>query len=218
MQIAHILTRTPVIPVLVIRRLDEAVPLARALVAGGLTVLEVTLRTPYALAAIAAIRYAVPTALVGAGTVRRPNDLEAAAGAGAQFAVSPGLTPELSKAAARCPVPLLPGVMTPSEAMTAFDAGFTHLKLFPAEPAGGVDLLRALAGPMPELRFCPTGGITLELAPAYLALPNVVCVGGSWMVPSAQIEAGEWGDITQLATDAAALGATPGRVAHRAAS
>lgn len=205
MPIAEILAGVHVMPVLVVQRVEDAAPLARALVAGGLRALEVTLRTACALDAIEAMRQAVPRAWIGAGTVRCARDLAAAAQAGAQFAVSPGLTPELGQAATRNAIPFLPGVMTASEAMAALAAGFTHMKLFPAEPAGGRDLLRALAGPLPEARFCPTGGITPENASDYLALPNVVCVGGTWMAPALLIEGGDWAAIEGLAAAAAAI-------------
>lgn len=210
----EILGAGPVIPVIVIKRLEHAVPLAYALVAGGIRVLEVTLRTPAALAAIRAIREAVPGAVVGAGTVTRPGELDQAVEAGAAFAVSPGLTAELVAAGRDAPVPLLPGVMTPSEAMAARDAGFRRLKLFPAREAGGIGLLNALAGPLPDLRFCPTGGITAETAPEYLDLPNVVCVGGSWLAPEALVERGEWKKIEQLAREAAALAGRSAAVAR----
>jgi 2-dehydro-3-deoxyphosphogluconate aldolase/(4S)-4-hydroxy-2-oxoglutarate aldolase len=204
-KMSDILARAPVIPVIVIHKLEHAVPLAEALVAGGLSVLEITLRTPAALAAIEAICEALPEAVVGAGTVRRPEDLAAVAKAGAMFAVSPGLTPALTKAAAESPVPLLPGTATASEVMHALDSGFTYLKFFPAQQAGGVEMLRAFSGPLADAKFCPTGGVTPENAPSYLALPNVVCVGGTWMVRSADVEAGNWTEVTALAATAAGL-------------
>lgn len=200
-----ILRRSPVLPVIALDRLDQAVPLAGALLAGGIGTLEVTLRTPVALEAIRRIRTAFPEALVGAGTVTSSESLRQAAEAGAVFAVSPGLPAALREAAAASPIPLLPGVMTPTEAMAASEAGFTHLKLFPAEPAGGTAMLQALAGPLPHLRFCPTGGIGPAQAKAYLALPNVVCVGGSWLAPRPLLEAGDWKAVTELARQAAAL-------------
>ena len=184
MDIGEILARAPVIPVLTVAKLEHAVPLARALVAGGLGVLEITLRTPCALAAIAAMRAAVPDAIVGVGTLTRPEELAAAERAGAQFGVSPGFAPELAAAAHGVRYPLLPGIMTPSELMAARRAGFTALKLFPAQQAGGIGMLKALGAPFPDVVFCPTGGITRESAPEYLALPNVACVGGSWVAPA----------------------------------
>ena len=167
--------------------------------------LEVTLRTPVALAAIEAIRKQVPEAIVGAGTVTRPFELNQAIAAGAVFAVSPGLTGELIAAARNASIPLLPGVMTPSEAMAARDAGFSRLKLFPAQQAGGIGMLKAMAGPLPDLKFCPTGGITPETAADYLRLPNVVCVGGSWLAPEAALASGDWRAVEKLAAAATAL-------------
>jgi len=205
MTLDEILSAGPVMPVIVLQRLDDAVPLARALVAGGVRVLEVTLRTPVALAAIRAIREQVPEAIVGAGTVTRASEFEQAVAAGAVFAVSPGLTAGLAAAARNSSVPLLPGVMTPSEAMAARDAGFTRLKLFPAQQAGGIGMLKAMAGPLPDLRFCPTGGITPETAADYLRLSNVVCVGGSWLAPEAAVASGDWRTVEKLAAAAAAL-------------
>jgi 2-dehydro-3-deoxyphosphogluconate aldolase/(4S)-4-hydroxy-2-oxoglutarate aldolase len=196
----------PVIPVIVIDELKHAVPLARALVAGGVRVLELTLRTPVALAAIRAIASAVDGAVVGVGTITRGDDIPRAIEAGAVFGVSPGLTPEIVAAAKAHPeLPLLPGVMTPTEVMAARAAGFDALKLFPAQPAGGVEMLKALSGPFPDVLFCPTGGIDAASAPKFLALPNVACVGGSWIVPKAAIEGGDWARITALARDAAGL-------------
>ena len=201
----RILRASPVMPVLAIERLDQALPLAEALLSGGISTLEITLRTPVALEAIRCIRRAFPDAYVGAGTVTTPEALRQVAEAGASFAVSPGLTRPLIEAAASSAIPLLPGVMTPTEVMTAMDAGFRFLKLFPAEQAGGIPMLKALAGPFKELRFCPTGGVTPESAPAYLAQPNVLCVGGSWLTPRAMLEAGDWRAIEALAREAAAL-------------
>ncbi|HPE72827.1 MAG TPA: bifunctional 4-hydroxy-2-oxoglutarate aldolase/2-dehydro-3-deoxy-phosphogluconate aldolase [Candidatus Competibacter sp.] len=195
----------PVIPVLVIEDLAQAVPLAQALVAGGVRVLEVTLRTPVALAAIRAIAREVPEVIVGVGTLTRPEDFTEARDAGARFGVSPGLTPALIEAAKESGLPLLPGVITPSEVMTARAAGFHQLKLFPAQPAGGIDMLKALAGPFPDVIFCPTGGISAETAPDYLALPNVGCVGGSWLTPKTALAAEDWSVITALARQAATL-------------
>lgn len=195
----------PVIPVIVIEDLAHAVPLARALVAGGVRVLEVTLRTPAALAAIRAIAGEVPEAIVGAGTLTRPEDFTEARDAGARFGVSPGLTPALIEAAWESGLPLLPGVMTPSDVIAARLAGFRELKLFPARQAGGIGMLQALAGPFPDVTFCPTGGITAETAPEFLALPNVACVGGSWLTPKTVLAAGDWGTVTALARQATAL-------------
>ena len=205
MNIREIVAMAPVIPVLTITDLATAVPLARALTAGGLCVLEITLRTPVALAAIEAMRKAVPDAIVGVGTLTRAVDFAAADRAGAQFGVTPGLTPELSSAARGARFPLLPGVMTPTELITARAAGFNVLKLFPAQQAGGVGMLQALGAPFPDVLFCPTGGITRATAAEYLALPNVVCVGGSWLAPKAMLAAADWSGIEALARDAASL-------------
>jgi 2-dehydro-3-deoxyphosphogluconate aldolase/(4S)-4-hydroxy-2-oxoglutarate aldolase len=205
MTIDDIVALAPVIPVLTVEDVAHAVPLARALSAGGLRVLEITLRTPAALAVVEAMRKAVPEAVVGVGTLTRPADFAAADRAGAQFGVSPGLTPELSSAARGARFPLLPGVMTPAELMAARNAGFSVLKLFPAQQAGGIGMLQALGAPFPDVRFCPTGGITRATAPDYLALANVVCVGGSWVAPRAMMAAGDWAGIEALARDAAAL-------------
>jgi len=206
-----ILRRAPVIPVLTLTRLEHALPVCRALVQGGLPVLEVTLRSDCALAAIELLRRQLPEATVGAGTLLRAEDFTAAAAAGAQFGVTPGLSASLVEAAARAPFPLLPGVMTPSELMAARAAGFGACKLFPAQPAGGVAMLRALAGPFPEHLFCPTGGVTPENAPQYLSLPNVPCVGGSWLAPAAAVEAQDFAGIERLAREAAALRPAPTR-------
>jgi 2-dehydro-3-deoxyphosphogluconate aldolase / (4S)-4-hydroxy-2-oxoglutarate aldolase len=203
--IREIVAMAPVIPVLTITDLATAVPLARALAAGGLCVLEITLRTPVALAAIEAMRKAVPDAIVGVGTLTRAVDFAAADRAGAQFGVTPGLTPELSSASRGARFPLLPGVMTPTELITARAAGFNVLKLFPAQQAGGVGMLQALGAPFPDVLFCPTGGITRASAAEYLALPNVVCVGGSWVAPKAMVAAADWSGIEALARDAASL-------------
>jgi 2-dehydro-3-deoxyphosphogluconate aldolase/(4S)-4-hydroxy-2-oxoglutarate aldolase len=195
----------PVIPVIVIDRLEDAVPMASALVEGGVRVLEVTLRTPVALQAIAAIAKAVPQAVVGAGTVRNAADAHAAHAAGARFIVSPGYTPAIGIACRSIDVALLPGVSTASEAMTAFDDGFSFLKLFPATAVGGIPLLKALAGPLADIAFCPTGGITPETAPQFLALPNVKVVGGSWLTPADALKNGDWARVTALAKAASAL-------------
>jgi 2-dehydro-3-deoxyphosphogluconate aldolase/(4S)-4-hydroxy-2-oxoglutarate aldolase len=195
----------PVIPVIVVDRLEHAVPLAQALVAGGVKVLEVTLRTPVALAAIEAMARAVPEAIVGAGTLRSAADVRAACAAGARFGVSPGYTRELAAACRDAGLPLLPGVATAGEAMSASVDGHDFLKFFPASAAGGLPMLKALAGPFPDIAFCPTGGISAETAPQYLALPNVHVVGGSWLTPAEALRAGDWARITQLARAAAAL-------------
>lgn len=200
------MTIGPVIPVLVIDTPEEAVPLARALLAGGVRVLEITLRTPMALDIIQVLAQQVPEAVLAAGTVTTPAQWEAAAKAGAQFAVSPGLTPRLIDAAADGgPIPLLPGVATASELMTALDGGFQCFKFFPAQQAGGVALLKALGGPFADALFCPTGGITVQTAPSFLSLPNVACVGGSWLAPTEAVKAGDWTAITALAQAAANL-------------
>lgn len=205
MNIRELLKVAPVIPVLTINKLEHAVPLAQALVAGGLRVLEVTLRTPAGLAAIEAMSRNVPDAIVGVGTLTRADEFAAAGRAGAQFGVSPGLTPELIAAAAGVDYPLLPGVMTPSELIAARAAGFTACKLFPAQQAGGIGMLKAMAGPFPDVVFCPTGGISRATAPDFLQLPNVACVGGSWIATTELMNAGKWGEIEALARDAASL-------------
>lgn len=195
----ELLQGTPVIPVLRIEDVAQAVPLARALVAGGLKVLEVTLRTPVAFEAIEAIARAVPQAVIGAGTLIRPQQCVPARRAGARFAVSPGLTEALARAARGAELPLLPGVMTPGEAMHAQALGFDTLKLFPASVAGGLAWLRAIHAPLPDLAFCPTGGISEDQLRDYLGLPNVLCVGGSWLAPASLLQAGDWDGITRLA-------------------
>lgn len=205
MKILQIMRAGPVIPVIVIDRLEDAVPLARALVAGGVRVLELTLRTPVALRAIEAIANEVEGAIVGVGTITRAEDFVRSIKAGASFGVSPGLTPELVAAARDSGLPLLPGVMTPSEVIAARAAGFNELKLFPAQQAGGLGMLKALSGPFPDTRFCPTGGISPAMAPEFLALPNVTCIGGSWLTPREAVAAGDWPRITALAREAAAL-------------
>jgi 2-dehydro-3-deoxyphosphogluconate aldolase / (4S)-4-hydroxy-2-oxoglutarate aldolase len=212
MKIQDIVGLAPVIPVLTISELEHAVPLGRALSAGGLRVLEVAMRSPVALAAIEAMRKAVPAAVIGVGTLTRAVDFAAAARVGAQFGVAPGLTPELAAAARGALFPLLPGVMTPTEVITARNAGFNILKFFPAEHAGGVNMLRALGAAFPDVLFCPTGGITLATAADYLALPNVVCVGGSWLAPSHMLAAGDWAGIEQLAREAAGLSRSHGAI------
>lgn len=195
----------PVIPVIVVEDLAHAVPLAEALVAGGVKVLEVTLRSAAALPAIEAMARAVPQAIVGAGTLRTAADARAARDAGARFAVSPGFTPALSAACREAGLPLLPGVASASEVMTANDHGHRFLKLFPATAVGGVALLKGLAGPFPDIAFCPTGGITPETAPQFLALPNVKVCGGSWLTPKDAMQSGDWSRIRALAQAAAQL-------------
>lgn len=203
--IDDIMQTSPVIPVMVIDHLVDAVPLAQALVDGGLTVLEITLRTGAALEAITAIKRAVPKAIVGAGTVINTESFAAAQAAGAEFIVTPGCTPALLAAARRAALPFLPGVNTPSEAMVLLEHGIHAMKFFPAAAAGGIPMLKAMAGPLPQIRFCPTGGISPDNARAYLALPNVTCVGGSWMAPPELIKAANWNEITRLAREATAL-------------
>jgi len=203
--LAEALRRTPVVPVLTIARRADAVALARALVEGGLTTLEITLRTPDAVAALGDIVEALPHALVGAGTVLTPEQGEQAIASGARFLVSPGMTPRLAEAAERWRVPFLPGVATASEAMALADLGYRVLKLFPAEQVGGICMLKALAAPLADLAFCPTGGIDAEKARSYLALGNVAAVGGSWVAPADLVRAGRFEEITQLARDAVAL-------------
>jgi 2-dehydro-3-deoxyphosphogluconate aldolase / (4S)-4-hydroxy-2-oxoglutarate aldolase len=200
-----ILTGQPVMPVLKIDRLADAVPLARALVAGGLPAIEITLRTPDALDAIRLVANEVPEALVGAGTILNADQYEQATAAGARFIVSPGTTQELLDAARDGPVPLLPGAVTPSEIMAAIEEGYSVLKFFPAEQSGGAAYLKALSSPLADIRFCPTGGIGPANVGSYLALPNVLCVGGSWVAPDKLIAAGDWTGITALAKEAAAL-------------
>ncbi|MBV8680874.1 MAG: bifunctional 4-hydroxy-2-oxoglutarate aldolase/2-dehydro-3-deoxy-phosphogluconate aldolase [Aquitalea sp.] len=200
-----LLRQGPVVPVIVVNDAAVAVDLAHALVNGGIRVLEVTLRTKAALAAMRRMRDEVPGAIVGAGTLRNRAQLEAALDAGAQFGVSPGLTPELAAAARNAKLTLLPGVATASEAMRAQDEGFDILKLFPAEAVGGIKLLKSLAGPLPDLRFCPTGGIDLAKAKDYLALQNVLAVGGSWLTPEDAIANRDWARITELAKQASTL-------------
>jgi 2-dehydro-3-deoxyphosphogluconate aldolase / (4S)-4-hydroxy-2-oxoglutarate aldolase len=205
-----LLAMTPVVPVLAIESVGTALPLARALLAGGLPVLEITLRTPAALEIIRAIGGEIEGAVVGAGTVLTPEHYRDAERAGARFAVSPGATPALLDVAAASSVPFLPGAATSSEVMRLLERGYGCLKFFPAEPAGGVACLQALGAPLPGARFCPTGGIDATRAPAYLALPNVVCVGGSWVAPRAAVAAENWPAITRLARVAAALRPTSG--------
>lgn len=205
MNARELLGAGPVLPVIVVRDAALAVDLAAALVAGGVRVLEVTLRTPQAYAAIRAIRDQVPDAIVGAGTVLDAQQWQRAIDAGARFGISPGLTPALAAAAQAHPLPFIPGVATASEAMQALERGFEALKLFPAEAVGGAALLKSLHGPLPRIRFCPTGGIGPDNARRYLELPNVACVGGSWLAPEDALAARDWARITRLAEAAIAL-------------
>lgn len=200
-----VLDVVPVMPVVVLQRVEDAVPVARALVAGGLPAIELTLRTEPALDAIRAIADEVPEILVGAGTIVRPDQAESAAAAGARFLVSPGATPAILGAMAATGLPFLPGTATVSEALAALEAGVTEMKFFPAEAAGGIPYLRSIAAPVPGARFCPTGGITPATAPAYLALPNVGCVGGSWLTPADALAVGDYGQVERLAREAATL-------------
>jgi 2-dehydro-3-deoxyphosphogluconate aldolase/(4S)-4-hydroxy-2-oxoglutarate aldolase len=202
---AAIMALAPVIPVLTVGSIEDGLAQAKALVAGGLYAIEVTLRTPPALEAIRAIAKSVPKAIVGAGTIVVVEQIDQAIAAGAKFLVSPGAPAALAKAAAQSPVPFLPGCATASEAMALRELGFRALKLFPAEAAGGTKLIASLAAPLPDLRFCPTGGIDLQTAPEYLKLPNVPCVGGSWMLQKAALAAGDYLAVEALARDAAEL-------------
>ncbi len=195
----------PVIPVIVIERVEHAVPMARALVEGGVRVLEVTLRTAAALAAIEAIARAVPEAIVGAGTLRNAADVHAAHAAGARFGVSPGYSAAVAAACRSVGLPLLPGVATASEVMQAADEGFRFLKFFPASAAGGPAMLKAWSSPFADVVFCPTGGVGIESAPGWLALPNVRVVGGSWLTPTTALATGDWARITELARQASTL-------------
>ncbi|WP_086726110.1 bifunctional 4-hydroxy-2-oxoglutarate aldolase/2-dehydro-3-deoxy-phosphogluconate aldolase [Streptomyces carpinensis] len=204
---ASVLDLAPVVPVVVLQDASDAVPLARALVAGGLPAIEVTLRTSAALEAIRAMAAEVPGALVGAGTVITPGQVAQCVAAGARFLVSPGWTEALLEAMAASGVPFLPGVSTTSEVVALLERGVREMKFFPAQAAGGTGYLKSLAGPLPQARFCPTGGIGPETAPDYLALPNVGCVGGSWMVPADAVAARDWARIEGLAREAAALSA-----------
>jgi 2-dehydro-3-deoxyphosphogluconate aldolase / (4S)-4-hydroxy-2-oxoglutarate aldolase len=204
-ELEKILRAAPVVAIVTFERAEDAVPLARALVAGGIPAIEVTLRTPAGIDAVEAIAKEVEGALVGAGTVLTADDLRAAERAGAKFAVSPGASPGLWQAAENSALPFLLGSSSASEAMTFYERGFRLQKFFPAEPAGGVEYLRALLGPLPKIHFCPTGGVRANNAAEYLALPNVVCVGGSWLAPNDLIKAGKWDAITALAREAAKL-------------
>ncbi len=200
-----ILTRQPVIPVVAVASAKEAVSLARALAAGGLPAIEITLRTPAALDAIRAVVAEVPEAIAGAGTILNPAQFAAAAEAGSRFIVSPGTTPSVIEAASDSDVPLLPGAASASELMRALESGYELLKFFPAEQAGGAAFLKSIAPVFPAIRFCPTGGISTKNVGDYLALPNVVCVGGSWVAPKDALSAGDFDTVTRLAREAAAL-------------
>jgi 2-dehydro-3-deoxyphosphogluconate aldolase/(4S)-4-hydroxy-2-oxoglutarate aldolase len=197
-----VLNAGPVMPVMVIQNLDDAVPLAKALIAGGIKVLEITLRTPIALDAIRLISQEVKEAIVGAGTITTPEQLQAAEDAGAVFAISPGLTPTLLAAAKIGKIALIPGISTLSELMMGMEYGLDHFKFFPAEAAGGIPMLKSIAGPIPQATFCPTGGISPENYNAYLNLSNVACVGGSWLVPSDAVKSKNWAKVTELAKQA----------------
>jgi len=199
-----ILKNGPVIPVIVIEHIDHAVPLARALLAGGIKVLEITLRSKVAVEAIRRVSKEVPLAIVGAGTVATPEDLQAVTEAGALFAISPGLTPTLLTAANEGSISLIPGISTPSELMAGMERGYTEFKFFPAGAAGGVSMLKSISGPFPQITFCPTGGISSINFNDYLALDNVACVGGSWIVPTNCVKQKDWQSITALARDAVA--------------
>ncbi len=201
----EVMQDAPVIPVIVLNDVAHAVPMAKALLAGGIRMLEITLRTPVALDCMKAIAREVPEAVIGAGTIRSAENARAAVEAGARFGVSPGYTREVGKACRDLGLPLLPGVATSSEIMLAQEDGFGQLKFFPAMQAGGVPLLKAWSGPFADIQFCPTGGVSLENAPQLLALPNVVCVGGSWLTPANLMANGEWDKITQMAKEACAL-------------
>jgi 2-dehydro-3-deoxyphosphogluconate aldolase/(4S)-4-hydroxy-2-oxoglutarate aldolase len=203
--IETIMTTSPVIPVIVINDPGHAEPLATALYQSGLRVLEVTLRTPHGLSAIKDMAERFPEAIIGAGTVTTADDISSVKDVGGQFMVSPGVTDSLLRSAIQEDVILLPGIATPSEAMKLIEYGFDHMKFFPAEASGGIPMLNSIRGPFPQIRFCPTGGITLSSAKDYLALPNVTCVGGSWMVPQNLIEEGNWNAIESLAREATAL-------------
>jgi 2-dehydro-3-deoxyphosphogluconate aldolase/(4S)-4-hydroxy-2-oxoglutarate aldolase len=204
-RVDELLGRAPVLPVITIEDLEQAVPLARTLVEAGLPVLELTLRTPVALQAIALIAREVPGAIIGAGTVLNAQELAAVFEAGAVFAISPGATEALYLAAQQAPIPLIPAVATASELMRGLEHGHQRFKFFPAAPAGGTASLRAFGGPFSQVRFCPTGGIDASSAPQYLALPNVITVGGSWMLPSAALRSGDWAAIGALARECAGL-------------
>ncbi|RLA95995.1 MAG: keto-deoxy-phosphogluconate aldolase [Deltaproteobacteria bacterium] len=198
----EILSDRPVIPVMVIEKLEQAVPLARAILKGGIRVLEITLRTPVALDAISEIRENVPDAVVGAGTVTNSRDLYDVLDVGGLFAISPGLTPDLLNEAIRGPIALIPGISTVSELMLGLERGYEYFKFFPAEAAGGIKMLKSIAGPFPDVKFCPTGGISKSNYRDYLALDNVLCVGGSWVVPTDLVREKNWDAITELIKEA----------------
>ncbi len=202
LQPSAVLNAGPVMPVMVIKNLEDAVPLAKALTEGGINVLEITLRTPIALDAIRLISEQVKDAIVGVGTVTNPEQLQAAENAGAVFAISPGLTPTLLKAATNSNIALIPGISTISELMLGMEYGLDHFKFFPAAAAGGVNMLKGIAGPIPSVTFCPTGGISASNYNEYLSLPNVACVGGSWLAPDDAVAAKDWPRITELAKTA----------------
>lgn len=204
-RIRDIMTMSPVMPVIVIERMEDAVPLAKALVAGGIRVLEVTMRTAAALDAVRAITAEVPDAITGVGTIVKPADVDAAIEAGAAFGVSPGSPDALLAHIRARGMPFLPGTMTPTDVMRVLDHGFDAMKLFPAAQAGGIGMLKAMNGPLPQARFCPTGGVDIKNAAEFLALPNVGCVGGSWLAPANLIAAKDWGAIEKLAREAANL-------------
>lgn len=203
--IREILAQCPVIPVIVIDRVEDAAPMAEALCSGGLTVLEVTLRTPAALEAIKAMKAARPDAIVGAGTANTPALLDQAADAGADFIVAPGLTAQLAHRAATRNLPLLPGIATAGDILRGFEVGLDTFKFFPAETSGGSPAIKALEGPFPDIAICPTGGVTLANAPNYLALSSVMCVGGSWITPRAVVDAGDWEQVRRTAAEASRL-------------
>jgi 2-dehydro-3-deoxyphosphogluconate aldolase/(4S)-4-hydroxy-2-oxoglutarate aldolase len=206
-KIEDIVRLGPVIPVLAFDSVEQGEHVSRALHAGGVKVLEITLRTPAGLQAIERASQLAPDIVVGVGTITKPEHCELAKKAGAQFGVSPGLTKEMHQAALDAGLPLLPGVMTPTDILVALDLGYEIVKFFPAQQAGGVAMLQAFQGPFPSLRFCPTGGITAETAPTFLALPNVVCVGGSWLTPKSALAANNWDEVTRLARGASELAA-----------
>lgn len=199
---AEVFASGPVVPVLVVQDVETAVPLAKALMKGGIKVLEVTLRTPAALDVIRVIAQEVPDALIGAGTVTNAQQLKEVIEAGAKFAISPGMTSDLLEAGINASIPLIPGISSISDLMKAKDAGYTHLKFFPAEASGGVKAIKSISGPFPDMTFCPTGGIGLGNYKDYLALKSVACVGGSWVAPDDAIANGEWDKITELAAEA----------------
>ncbi len=202
MSSAEVFAQGPVVPVLVVKNVEHAVPMAEALMEGGIKVLEVTLRTPAALDVISEIATKVPDAVIGAGTVTNPTQLQQVIDAGAKFAISPGLTERLLVAGAESDVALIPGIASISELMLGLDLGYTHFKFFPAEASGGVKALKAISGPFPDVVFCPTGGISPANYNDYLSLPNIRCVGGSWLVPEDALESGDWKRITELAKQA----------------